>query len=73
MFWSLSAASVCGAICMGETDISVVSSKELVTLFGTCDQHVRKIREALSVSISADGRIHVEGDQRAVASADPGA
>ena len=55
---------------MSETDISVVSSKELVTLFGTCDQHVRRIREALSVSISArDGRIHVQGEEQAVASA----
>ena len=57
-------------ICMSETDISVVSSKELVTLFGACDQHVRRIREALSVSISArDGRIHVQGEEQAVASA----
>ena len=55
---------------MSETDISVVSSKELVTLFGACDQHVRRIREALSVSISArEGRIHVQGEQQAVASA----
>ena len=55
---------------MSETDISVVSSKELVTLFGTCDQHVRRLREALSVSISArDGRIHVQGEEQAVASA----
>jgi len=55
---------------MSETDISVVSSKELVTLFGTCDQHVRRIREALSVSISArDGQIHIQGEERAVASA----
>ncbi len=55
---------------MSETDISVVSSKELVTLFGTCDQHVRRIREALSVSISArDGRIHIQGEEKAVTSA----
>ena len=55
---------------MSETDISVVSSKELVTLFGTCDQHVRRIREALGVSISArDGHIHVHGDQQSVAKA----
>ena len=66
----MSAAIISGAIRMSETDISVVSSKELVTLFGTCDQHVRRIREALSVSISAqDGRIHVQGDEQAVASA----
>jgi phosphate starvation-inducible PhoH-like protein len=55
---------------MSESDISVVSSQELLTLFGTCDQHVRRIREALSVSISArDGRIHVQGDEKAVANA----
>jgi len=55
---------------MSDTDISVVSSKELVTLFGTCDQHVRRIREALSVSISAqEGRIHIRGEEHAVASA----
>ena len=59
-----------GAIRMSETDISVVSSKELVTLFGACDQHVRRIREALSVSISArDGRIHIQGEEQAVAGA----
>ena len=55
---------------MSETDISVVSSKELVTLFGACDQHVRRIRDALGVSISArDGRIRVQGDEQAVADA----
>ncbi len=55
---------------MSESDISVVSSQELLTLFGACDQHVRRIREALSVSISArDGQIHVQGDEQAVASA----
>jgi phosphate starvation-inducible PhoH-like protein len=55
---------------MSETDISVVDSKDLVTLFGTCDQHVRRIRDALGVSISArNGRIHVEGQSQAVAQA----
>jgi phosphate starvation-inducible PhoH-like protein len=55
---------------MSEKDIPVVSSQELVTLFGTCDQHVRRIREALAVSISAqDGRIHLQGEEQAVASA----
>jgi len=57
-------------ILMIETAISVVSSEALVTLFGACDQHVRRIRERLGVSISSHGgRIHVEGDERAVASA----
>ena len=57
-------------ILMIETAISVVSSKALLTLFGACDQHLRTIRDALGVSISArDGRIHIEGDEQAVASA----
>jgi phosphate starvation-inducible protein PhoH and related proteins len=55
---------------MIETAISVVSSKALLTLFGACDQHLRQIRNALGVSITVrDGRIHIEGDQQAVASA----
>jgi len=55
---------------MIETAISVVNSEALVTLFGVCDEHVRRIRERLGVSISTHGgRIHVEGEQRAVASA----
>ena len=55
---------------MSETTISVFSSKALLTLFGACDQHLRQIRDALSVSISAhDGRIHVKGEEQAVACA----
>ncbi len=55
---------------MSETTISVVSSKSLLTLFGACDQHVRKIRDALGVNITAyDGRIQIEGPVEAVASA----
>jgi phosphate starvation-inducible protein PhoH and related proteins len=55
---------------MSETAISVVSSKALVTLFGACDQHVRRIRDAFGVSISArNGQIHVDGDESAVAEA----
>jgi len=55
---------------MIETAISVVSSKALLTLFGACDQHLRQIRDALGVSVAArDGRIHLEGDDRAVAAA----
>jgi len=53
---------------MIETAISVVSSKALLTLFGACDQHLRKIREALGVRVSvADGQIHIEGQKQAVA------
>jgi phosphate starvation-inducible PhoH-like protein len=55
---------------MIETAISVVSSKALVTLFGACDQHLRRVRDTLGVRISArDGRIYIEGEERAVASA----
>ncbi len=55
---------------MKETTISVVSSKALLAVFGVCDQHVRKIRDALGVRISArDGRIHIQGDEDAVARA----
>ncbi len=53
-----------------ESTLSVVSSKELLTLFGACDQHLRRIRSALGVSITAhDGRIHVTGPEPAVAEA----
>ena len=55
---------------MIETALSVVSSKTLLTLFGACDQHLRKIRDALDVSISTrEGQIHIEGDAQAVATA----
>jgi phosphate starvation-inducible PhoH-like protein len=55
---------------MSESTISVVSSKTLLTVFGTCDQHLRQIRDALGVSISASGgRIHVQGEEQAVAKA----
>jgi phosphate starvation-inducible PhoH-like protein len=53
-----------------ESSISVVSSKELLTLFGACDQHLRRIRNVLGVSITArDGRIEVTGPDPAVARA----
>ena len=53
-----------------ESTISVVSSKALLTLFGARDQHLRRVRDALGVSITArDGRIHIEGPDAAVASA----
>lgn len=58
------------SILMSDTTISVVNSKALPVLFGTCDQHLRRIREALDVTISTrDGQIHVEGDESAVACA----
>ncbi len=55
---------------MMETAISVVCSKDLLTLFGACDQHVRRVRDALGVRISVcNGQIRIGGDQQAVASA----
>ena len=55
---------------MSETTISVVSSKALLALFGTRDQHLRKICEGLGVRICArDDRIHVEGNEDDVAKA----
>ncbi|MGW8257887.1 MAG: PhoH family protein, partial [Thermoguttaceae bacterium] len=55
---------------MSETTISVLDSKSLLTVFGVGDQHVRKIRDALGVSITFyDGHIQVEGPPKAVASA----
>ena len=57
-------------IWMMESTLSVVGSKTLLTLFGACDQHVRRIRNALGVSIAVhDGQIHVEGPEPAVAQA----
>lgn len=52
---------------MSEAFISVSNQETLIRLFGTCDQHVRKIRDALGVRISARGsRIHVQGEAEAV-------
>jgi phosphate starvation-inducible protein PhoH and related proteins len=52
---------------MSESTLSVVDSAALLTLFGTRDQHVRKVREALGVSITArDGEVHVAGPDAAV-------
>ncbi|HVX63174.1 MAG TPA: PhoH family protein [Pirellulales bacterium] len=55
---------------MSEANIAVVDSRALLSLFGTRDQHLKQIRDALGVRISArDDRIHVEGDEDAVAKA----
>jgi phosphate starvation-inducible PhoH-like protein len=52
---------------MSEANISVVDSKALLTIFGARDQHLRQIREALGVRITArDDQIHIEGDGEAV-------
>ncbi len=55
---------------MSERTISVVNSKSLLAVLGTRDQHLRRIREALGVSLSVrDGKIQVRGDDEAVAQA----
>ena len=55
---------------MSEATIPLVDSKSLLTLFGTRDQHLRKIRDSLGVSVSGrDDRIHIEGQDEAVARA----
>ena len=55
---------------MTETTISLASAKALPAVFGTRDQHLRMIREALGVQVSArDGRVHVQGDEQGVARA----
>lgn len=55
---------------MTEANIAVVDSRALVALFGTRDQHLRLIREALGVRVSArDGHIHIEGSEESVARA----
>jgi phosphate starvation-inducible PhoH-like protein len=55
---------------MSEATIPVSDSQSLLTLFGTRDQHVRRIRESFGVAISSrNDRIYIEGDDRAVARA----
>jgi phosphate starvation-inducible PhoH-like protein len=52
---------------MPRTSIAVVDSKRLVAIFGPRDQHLRRIRTALGVGVSArDGAIHIEGEEAAV-------
>ena len=55
---------------MVENTISVVDSHELLSLFGPRDQHLRKIRDALAVEISAhEHQVRIAGDKQAVAKA----
>jgi phosphate starvation-inducible PhoH-like protein len=55
---------------MFETTVSLVNAKSLLSLFGVGDQHLRKIRETLSVNIThRDGEIRVAGEEAAVAQA----
>jgi phosphate starvation-inducible PhoH-like protein len=52
---------------MSRTTIAVVDSKRLLAVFGPRDQHLRRIRAALGVGVSARGdAIHIEGDEAAV-------
>jgi len=52
---------------MPRSSIAVVDTKRLAAIFGPRDQHLRAIREALGVGISArDDAIHIEGEERAV-------
>ncbi|MBX7075021.1 MAG: PhoH family protein [Pirellulales bacterium] len=55
---------------MIEQTIAVTDPRSLLSLFGTRDQHLRKIRETLAVNISArDHQIHIAGEKEAVAQA----
>ena len=55
---------------MTEASISVLDSQELLSLFGTRDQHLRRIRDQFGVRVSTSGgQILVEGEAAAVAQA----
>jgi phosphate starvation-inducible protein PhoH and related proteins len=55
---------------MSEASISVDDPQALLSLFGPRDQHLRRIREALDVRISArNGQVHIEGAESPVARA----
>lgn len=55
---------------MTEAIISLIDSASALSLFGTRDQHLRRISDALSVNIThRDGKIHVAGQQAAVSQA----
>jgi phosphate starvation-inducible protein PhoH and related proteins len=55
---------------MTQNTISVLDTRTLLSLFGPRDQHLRKIRSALKVDVSArDGRIRIEGEEPAVVKA----
>lgn len=55
---------------MSEATIPLADSRSLLTVFGTRDQHLRKIRDSLGVSVSGRHEsIHIEGQDDAVAHA----
>ncbi len=52
---------------MIEASIPVGNPEQLILLFGTSDQHLRRIREATAARISTrNGKIHVSGPEQAV-------
>ncbi len=52
---------------MPRSTIAVVDSKRLGTIFGPRDQHLRRIRDALGVGVTArDDAIHIDGEEGAV-------
>jgi phosphate starvation-inducible PhoH-like protein len=55
---------------MTEAIIPLSDSRVIVALFGTCDQHVRKLRDAFQVDIThRDGKIRVAGSSLEVTKA----
>ncbi len=55
---------------MSEATISLVDDDVVRLLFGTCDQHLHKIRDSLGVDVfHRDGEIHVAGAEGAVSQA----
>jgi phosphate starvation-inducible PhoH-like protein len=55
---------------MTEATITLVNAKSLLPLFGTRDQHIKRIRDTFGVDIThRDGQIRVAGDGGAVARA----
>lgn len=55
---------------MTEATLSLIEPELVLSLFGTCDRHLKTVREALGVSIThRDGEVRVMGDESAVACA----
>ena len=55
---------------MTEATLSLIEPELVLSLFGTCDRHLKTVREALGVSIThRDGEVRVMGDEPAVACA----
>ena len=57
-------------VLMYEATLTVVEPSLVLSLFGSCDQHLRAVRDALGVTIThRDGEVRVAGDEDAVATA----